>query len=203
MAVEGVNNNRHTGLWTAGGMLAGAGAGVTTAYLSNPAIKNGAPTDEFVRTVIVNNANIGVKDAVQFDEGLEFVQKFVKTDNAEKLKKLCESYFKNLPENIISKSEIDLAKEKLANINETNFANVKEEILKIFGNPQEELIDINKMIKSYWDVDKKKFVGSGELFDTIKDSLNGLRLKNAVKYGIVGAIAAGIAGFAISKTKNS
>lgn len=49
MAVEGVNNNSNAGYYALGAAAVGAGAGAGTAYLTRPFLKDGAPTDEFIR----------------------------------------------------------------------------------------------------------------------------------------------------------
>lgn len=49
MAVNSVNGNNNTALYTTIGATAGAGAGVAAGYLTRPFLKDGAPTDEFVK----------------------------------------------------------------------------------------------------------------------------------------------------------
>ena len=51
MAVDSVNGNNNTALYTGIGAVAGAGAGVAAGYLTKPFLKDGAPTDEFVKKV--------------------------------------------------------------------------------------------------------------------------------------------------------
>ena len=61
MAVDRVNGNNNTALYTGIGAVAGAGAGVAAGYLTKPFLKDGAPTDEFVKKV---------KPVVASDSGL-------------------------------------------------------------------------------------------------------------------------------------
>ena len=50
MSVESVNNSsNNAGLYSSGAALVGAGAGAATAYLTRPFLKDGAPTDEFIK----------------------------------------------------------------------------------------------------------------------------------------------------------
>lgn len=50
MAVEGVNNsNNNAGLYALGAGAIGAGAGAGAAYLTRPFLKDGAPTDSFIK----------------------------------------------------------------------------------------------------------------------------------------------------------
>ena len=49
MTVDNVNGNSNAGLYALGGAAVGAGAGTAAAYLTRPYLKNGAPTDEFIR----------------------------------------------------------------------------------------------------------------------------------------------------------
>lgn len=51
MAVDSVNGNNNTALYTGIGVVAGAGAGAAAGYLTRPFLKDGAPTDEFVKKI--------------------------------------------------------------------------------------------------------------------------------------------------------
>ena len=54
MSVDSVNKNNNTGLYTTIGTLAGAGAGAAAGYLTRPFLKDGAPTDTFLKKVEAN-----------------------------------------------------------------------------------------------------------------------------------------------------
>ncbi len=47
MSVDSVNNSNNTALYTASGAV--LGAGVAAGYLTKPFLKDGAPTDEFIK----------------------------------------------------------------------------------------------------------------------------------------------------------
>lgn len=50
MAVESVNgSNSNTGLYTSAAALAGGGAGAAAGWYSKPYLKDGAPTDSFIK----------------------------------------------------------------------------------------------------------------------------------------------------------
>lgn len=49
MSVDGVNSRNNSGYYALGGAALGAGAGVSAAYLTRPFLKDGAPTDEFIK----------------------------------------------------------------------------------------------------------------------------------------------------------
>lgn len=49
MSVDGVNNSNNAGLYAASGAVLGAGAGATAGYLSKPFLKDGLPTDTFIK----------------------------------------------------------------------------------------------------------------------------------------------------------
>lgn len=51
MSVDSVNGNNNTELYTTIGATAGAGAGVAAGYFTKPFLKDGAPTDEFVKKI--------------------------------------------------------------------------------------------------------------------------------------------------------
>ncbi len=55
MSVESVNNSgSNTGLYTTGAALVGAGAGAAAGYLTKPFLKDGAPTDSFIKKMDEN-----------------------------------------------------------------------------------------------------------------------------------------------------
>ncbi len=61
MSVDGVNNSSNAGLYCASGAVLGAGAGAAAGYLTKPFLKDGAPTDSFMKTLgenLVEDANI-------------------------------------------------------------------------------------------------------------------------------------------------
>ena len=51
MSVDGVNNSSNAGLYCASGAVLGAGAGAAAGYLTKPFLKDGAPTDSFIKSL--------------------------------------------------------------------------------------------------------------------------------------------------------
>ena len=62
MAIDSVNNSSsNAGLYAGGAAVVGAGAGAAAGYLTKPFLKDGAPTDSFMKTLgenLVEDANI-------------------------------------------------------------------------------------------------------------------------------------------------
>lgn len=64
MTVEGVNNsNNNAGLYALGAGTLGAGAGAGVAYLTRPFLKDGAPTDSFIKKM-----NENIKESLPQEE---------------------------------------------------------------------------------------------------------------------------------------
>lgn len=60
MSVDGVNNSSNAGLYCTSGAVLGAGAGAAAGYLTKPFLKDGAPTDSFIKTLgenLIEGAN--------------------------------------------------------------------------------------------------------------------------------------------------
>jgi hypothetical protein len=79
MAVEGVNNRSNAGYYALGAATIGAGAGASAAYLTNPFLKDGAPTDEFIKSMDTKMKEVMPKDARELTEQLEKLAKEVQT----------------------------------------------------------------------------------------------------------------------------
>jgi gas vesicle protein len=70
MAVDSVNNN-NAGLYATSGAVLGAGAGAGAAYLTRPFLKDGAPTDSFVKGMKENLTEIMTADEKEVAETME------------------------------------------------------------------------------------------------------------------------------------
>jgi len=198
MAVESVNNN-HSRSYVIGGSIIGGGiAGAGTAYLSKPFFKNAQPTDEFVRTVIVNSLDADLKKSVMLDDSIEFMQKAMKTDDSKQISKIAESLMKRYSKEL-GEGEIEL----LAEIkNETNIQTQKSKINELFCTDVEnKLNSIRNRILSSWDNNAKKFAGKGAIYDNIRDAAAGIRLKYALKYGAIGAVVLGLGALLLTGNK--
>lgn len=79
MAVEGVSSRSNAGYYATGAALVGAGAGASAAYLTNPFLKDGAPTDEFIKSMNSKMKEAMPKDARELAEQFEKLAKEVQT----------------------------------------------------------------------------------------------------------------------------
>lgn len=92
MSVDGVNNSNNAGLYAASGAVLGAGAGAAAGYLTKPFLKDGAPTDSFVKTL--GNNLVETSDMVSaeqkkiFTEVGPMLEKMSNAKNAEELNSL-------------------------------------------------------------------------------------------------------------------
>ena len=93
MAVNSVNGNNNTALYTTIGATAGAGAGVAAGYLTRPFLKDGAPTDEFVKKLehkleTSDSPELKACFAINKENQKELMAIFDKAKNPEELKGL-------------------------------------------------------------------------------------------------------------------
>lgn len=192
MPVEGVRNlKNNTGLYAIGAGLVGAGAGAAVGYYTRPFLKDGAPTDEFVKKV--NNNLVDILDEggkKQYFDGVEGLKKIDKVGNAEELKELCRN-------NELIK-QFDMLDNILEAIDEAGFEKVKPEIKKIFQIHMDSRKDvIEETLALSWDKNAKKFIYNAEKiskeeFEVVKKAARGIQGKYAAIYGSVGAAVLGL-----------
>ncbi len=192
MAVDGVNNsNNNTVLYTTGAAVVGGGAGVATAYLTKPFLKDGAPTDSFMKKIEKNIVETLDEDAKKmYADATENIKKIENAKNAEELKEI----FKN---NAALK-ETGMLDAMLADIDAKGFETAKAEAKK----GVQFVIDTkNEMVKeafnSSWDKNAKKFVHNAEGitkegFDAVKKAARSIQGKYAMIYGAIGAGVLGL-----------
>lgn len=84
MSVDGVNNSSNAGLYAASGMVLGAGAGAATGYLTKPFLKNGAPTDSFIKAMCKNM--LADYSEAEKNHYIEFKNKINEAKSVEELK---------------------------------------------------------------------------------------------------------------------
>lgn len=126
MAVDGVNNsNNNTALYTAGAAVVGGGAGAAAGWYSRPFLKDGAPTDSFMKKIeknIVETLDEGTKK--KYADAAESIKKIENAKNTEELKEV----FKN---NAALK-EAGMLDDVLAEIDAKGFETAKADIKKSF-----------------------------------------------------------------------
>lgn len=188
----GVNNsNNNAGLYAAGAGLLGAGAGAAAGYYTRPFLKDGAPTDEFVKKVNNNLVeNLGEAEKKQYLDAIEAVKKLDEVSNVEELKELCRNN-----EMLKQSGQLD---NMLAEIDAAGFEKAKSDMKKgvqIVVDCRDEVV--KDMIDSSWDKNAKKFVhNAGEVtkegFEAVKKAARGIQGKYAAIYGSIGAAVLGL-----------
>ena len=192
MSVEGINNsNNNAGLYAAGAGLVGAGAGVAAGYYTRPFLKDGAPTDEFVKKVNNNHLeNLGEVEKKQYFYAVKTIKELDEVSNVEELKAFCRNN-----ERLKQTGQLD---DFLAEIDAAGFEKAKSDMkegIQIVVDVLDELV--KDMIDSSWDKNTKKFVNNaGEVpkegFDAVKKAARSIQGKYAAIYGSIGAAVLGL-----------
>ncbi|MBO6086718.1 hypothetical protein J6P92_00025 [bacterium] len=186
MAVEGVNNsNNNAGLYALGAGVLGAGAGAGVAYMTKPFLKDGAPTDSFVK-----------KMSEKFLENNDTEVKSIR-DKYDKLSSsLAEVKDKDCLNRYIKDKKLNIPDEVLKSIKEaTNIEEARTYVSNCLDvDLESELGDIVKK----FDAEKtyKNFVNNENQMDKatkeiVKKSIKSIQGKYALIYG---SIAAGVLG---------
>lgn len=200
MAVEGVNSsNNNTALYTASGAVLGAGAGVATAYLTKPFLKDGAPTDSFIKKINENIVKgLPADQKKVYDEASVSLEKLKNVKNMEELKEV-------LANNEAVKAGWEAmgvsAEDAFAEMDKKGFEAAKAETL----NGVNFVLDMKKDIvkgafDAAWDADKKKFVHDAskltkEGFEAVTSAAKSIQGKYAAIYGAIGAAVLGLGTF--------
>lgn len=180
------NSLRNGLLGTATGAVIGGGVG----YLTTNLAKDGIPTDKFVHTVtkehfIDQSKSKSILIDAALDVKLDNIKELLKKDNLtiEELKSFLEKHkkhFKNELENINNggaDKELSTFKKLIEKYNK-NFNIVKEQLTNSF------------------DATKKKFnyanIKNSNLSILAEASEKGLKIGNAVKYGVIAAVSLGL-----------
>lgn len=200
MSVDSVNKNNNTGLYTTIGTLAGAGAGAAAGYLTRPFLKDGAPTDTFLKKVEAN-----VVKTLSLEEQKEYEQTKQKLETLRNIKTKDE--LKQFVQSIDLEAEL-----KAATLNEIEgyeFEVVKNEMLdgmeKVVNSKDSMIKDA---FESSWDANKKKFVHDAENitlegFNAVKNAARSIQGKYAAIYGSIGAAVLGLGTYLCTKGKGS
>lgn len=203
MPVEGVSNlKNNTGLYAIGAGLVGAGAGAAVGYYTKPFMKDGAPTDEFVKKFSYNFIEtLDESQKKQYFGIVETLKNFDKVSNAEELKELCRN------NELIKQS--DMLDDFLLIIDETGFEEAKPNIKEFFQMHLDCREDVIKdILNASWDNNAKKFVYnakeiSKEGFEALKKSAKRIQVKHSAIYGSVGAAVLGLGTLLCSGGKKS
>ena len=97
MSVSGVNNsNNNAGTYAAGAAVVGGGAAGAYGYFSRPFLKDGAPTDAFVKNVKTKMLEtVPAEQKALYEETVKFIDDIEKAKNADELKNLIRKIHSN------------------------------------------------------------------------------------------------------------
>jgi hypothetical protein len=208
MAVDSVNNN-NAGLYAVGGAVLGAGAGVGTAYLTRPFLKNGEPTDEFIKETEKNLINQLPDDAKRQKKELDmYYRKVNRASSLGELKTIVKDHIiANLRDVQVAEDETYAqAKEAVADTMWQQYEGRSLDGIKraINSEAQESKNLMKKSIISAfdicWDSTDKQFISQADpeldifskSFKKVAKSIQG---KYALIYGAIGAGVLGLAGY--------
>lgn len=195
--VEGVNNsNNNAGLYAAGAALIGGGAGAAAGWYSRPFLKDGAPTDSFLKKTenkFLEKAgdNDYVKDYKKVKKTREAIDNIKDMDGLKQFLKNDEFVQTHL-----KKMGIDInegLKEIEADGFEKSMKDVRENLIKPIDETMKDFKGTMKSsIVKAWDKNAKKFVHNKnditkEAFESIKDAAKSIQGKYAAIYGTIGA----------------
>ena len=210
MAVESVNgSNSNTGLYTSAAALAGGGAGAAAGWYSKPYLKDGAPTDSFIKKMDKN-----IKEAMSPEE--------------KALTEALEKEFKGYRDVVANAKTVDELKNGFVNkvfegtkdVDFKTFKGIAEHLSESFEalgiQPSPEYADKVRKPSNYefnrkaakglfeqvWDSSKKQFVDCEEgIGKAIKKAARSIQGKAALIYGAVGAAVLGAATYLCCNNK--
>ena len=192
MSVESVNNsNNNTGLYAAGAATIGAGAGAAAGWYSKPFLKDGAPTDSFVKSAIDN-----------FKQRDELIKVVHKANSLEELKNLIIEH-ENIDNHL---EEFGFDQDEIKEIEKCSNSQEKKNIMKKYldaGVTEEDFKELKKgcesKIQGFTNELKDVYSGKKKLEDcaeinyrAIKKAARGIQTKYAAIYGGIAATVLGI-----------
>lgn len=183
MAVDGVNNsNNNTALYTAGAAVVGGGTGVAAAYLTKPFLKDGAPTDSFVKKLQDNMTKYveNLKQEIDNLKNVDELKNYIKNNEALKEEGLVDAMLAAVDTKGLEASKADLKQ----GISISSGVLTDNEVVK-------------SMFEVSWDKNAKKFVhNTDELtkegFEAVKKAAKSIQGKYAMIYGAIGAGVLGL-----------
>ena len=141
MTVQGVNNsNNNAGMYAAGAALVGGGAGAAAGWYSKPFLKDGAPTDSFVKKMSENLKEIMTPEE---KEAAEMIQN--KIDGFKNALNSATTV-EELKNGIINNSFGDITNEMVLALKETEEGTV--EILKTLNLPEKDIAKYSDLVRS-------------------------------------------------------
>ncbi len=172
MSVESVNNSSsNAGLYASGAALLGAGAGVATGYLTKPFLKDGAPTDSFIKKMNENLKSVMDPELRTITEAAEkevnkFQESLMNASSVEDMKKVYLDFNLEQYKNV----DIDTAKNTL------KFSNTLLDLNEINGLSTEQIAKLDAVTNHD---ELRAFLS--EIFDTEYAGKNVDEIKNSIK----------------------
>lgn len=182
-------NNRNTGLWTVGGAVLGAGAGVGASAAIKPYLKNGEPSAKLAEKISMDvfMTQEKTKEIIQLGEDIK------KLDNKDEIIKLVttDEKYKFLSEDFVTKIK--------------NAKDIKE-IEKVFENIVDDAIDTKILTapdgkELYKNFKENKDSLSKEAQEAIEKALKTTKRNSMLLFGGIGAAVLGITAFLLSRNK--
>lgn len=198
MSLESVNNSgNNAGLWAAGTAALGAGAGVGAAYLTKPFLKDGAPTDTFVKRALSNIVKtLEPEDKKMYDITQEISSLIQKASTKEEL----QDAIKN-SSLLKQHNQVDVTLQKVKSSELPELKSIAEISKKFYLNGTEDLINV------VWDKNVNKFVKKADIdevtFNAIKKAARSIQGKYALIYAPIVAAVTGIGAYLIANSRKS
>ena len=195
--VEGVNNNSKAGTYALGAGALGAGAGVATAYLTKPYLKNGEPTDAFIRNFSSNILDL-LPEGEAKKAAMDLKEQISKLKKAKSLEELKEVYVHYDPD--YKDFDIkDILRDQGIESEGKDFKEIKKIITAELN--EVETGGGKEVFEMFWDAEKKAFINleedagakMKETAAAIKKAARSIQGKYALIYGSIAAavLAAG------------
>ncbi len=219
MSVESVNNSgSNTGLYTTGAAVVGAGAGVAAGYLTKPFLKDGLPTDSFIKKI---GENVKTADPEMFKEAVAEFKEILdplKLDEASSMDDFFSRLLsvhvddfetqKNIMKKTIQLSDSPKMAEIIGKIDKTSNIDELKAALTDFCEKQVSFDEFKRFFKkgldpervftrtifvNFWDSSKKQFVNCEEgIGAAVKKAARSIQGKYALIYGAIGAGVLGL-----------
>lgn len=194
MAIDSVNNSSsNAGLYAGGAALVGAGTGAAAGYLTKPFLKDGAPTDSFVKKMneyMVDSLDEDAKKS--YNEACENLKKMDNVKNVDELK--------DFIRNNKTVQECGVVDALLGEIDKKGFEQSKKELkegIQIVLDERDKMA--KKAFEWSWDSNNKSFVRNAENlteegFNAVKKAARSIQGKYAMMYAAIGAGVLGTVG---------
>ena len=191
MSMEAVNSNSGGSPLTGLGLVAGAGAGAAAGYFRQPYLKDGVPTDTFIKNLSRNLSDrLPEEHTKTYNQALETLQKIDQVADKDQLKDFIKA----------STKDEAAAKAGIASFDKLGFEKVKEAIKQSAQAIKDSTEDFYKAFFEHsWDSKNKKFHFNKDLitedaFKAVKKAAKSIQGRYMGIYAAVGAAVLGTLG---------